>query len=189
MERVRLDMGALSISDLHGGSFVFFLYKKGADKCLPIKVSRSDVNTILLNFKPKNETPTMQMMYCNTLQNFGIELLEITVIRNNGEGEKFLTELLLFDGKKEMRLVCSFGDGIVMAKFFSAPIYVFSDVLDKFATKIKPEGKKVYGESNYMTKLQEAMDEAIMQENYERADELKAELAKLKKERSKPKKS
>jgi bifunctional DNase/RNase len=146
MERVRLDMGALSVSDFHGGNFVFFLYKKGGDSCLPIKLSRPDVNIILTNFKSKetstsDELPTAQMLYCTTLKAFGIELLELSIIKGIGHNKNFMTELLLFDGKKESRLVCGFGNGIVIAKFLNAPIYVYSDIMDKYASKVNMNDK------------------------------------------------
>ena len=146
MERVRLDMGALSVSDFHGGNFVFFLYKRGGDSCLPIKLSRPDVNIILTNFKSKetstsDELPTAQMLYCTTLKSFGIELLELSVIKGIGHNKNFMTELLLFDGKKESRLVCGFGNGIVIAKFLNAPIYVYSDIMDKYASKVNMNDK------------------------------------------------
>ena len=214
MERVRLDMGALSVSNFHGGNFVFFLYKKGGDSCLPIKLSRPDVNIILTNFKSKeastsDELPTAQMLYCTTLKTFGIELLELSVIKGIGHNKNFMTELLLFDGKKESRLVCSFGNGIVIAKFLNAPIYVFSDIMDKYASEVNMNDKSVLNdgiaagegyaegkkfaeskksdegekkhrrEKNYVEKLQEALKKAVDNEDYERAESLNEELKKL----------
>ncbi len=201
-------MGALSVSDFHGGNFVFFLYKKGGDSCLPIKLSRPDVNIILTNFKSKetstsDELPTAQMLYCTTLKTFGIELLELSVIKGIGHNKNFMTELLLFDGKKESRLVCSFGTGIVIAKFLNAPIYVFADIMDKYSSRVNMNNKSVLNdgiemgkgsaegkksaesekkncrEKNYTEKLREALKKAVDNEDYERAESLHEELKKL----------
>lgn len=186
MERVRLDMGALSVSQINGGSYIFFLYKKGADLCLPIDLTRAEASVIVANFKNavgETGVPTMHMLYFSTLQGFGIELLEITIIKNHTSGSIFLTELLLFDGKKESRIVCSFTDGIILAKFFSAPIFIYSDVMEKYAKKIDAKDKLAYTGEKHEEHLKQALAQAIESENYERAGILDKELRKLAREK------
>lgn len=186
MERVRLDMGALSVSQINGGSYIFFLYKKGADLCLPIDLTRAEASVIIANFKNtvgETSVPTMHMLYFTTLQGFGIELLEITIIKKHSSGNTFFTELLLFDGKKESRVVCSFSDGIVLAKFFSAPIFIYSDVMEKYAKKIDANNRLAYTGVKHEEHLKQALAQAIESENYERAGILDKELRKLAREK------
>ena len=47
MKRVRLDIGALAASAEGGGSFTFFLYREGLDKCLPVPLTPPEMHAML----------------------------------------------------------------------------------------------------------------------------------------------
>ena len=112
MKRIRLDIGALTASPANGGSFMFFLYREGMDKCLPVQLSPPDMHAVLSNFNQQepHHTPTVHNLFVSTLQQFRIELLEVTVTRDD-EHDCFTCELLMFDGEKEVRRISGFIDG------------------------------------------------------------------------------
>ena len=100
MKRIRLDIGALTASPNDGGSFMFFLYREGMDKCLPVKLSPPDMHAVLANFNtPAPAGGTVHNLMHATLQEFRIELLEVTVVREEQDKE-FATQLLFFDGER-----------------------------------------------------------------------------------------
>ena len=51
MRRVRLDIGAVAASPEDGGSFTFFLYREGMDKCLPVPLTPPQMHSVLSYFK------------------------------------------------------------------------------------------------------------------------------------------
>lgn len=169
MKRIRLDIGALTASPEDGGSFMFFLYREGMDKSLPVKLSPPDMHAVLSNFnKQEGSASTIHTLFCNTLQQFRIELLEVTVIKENDENP-FACELLLFDGEKEVRQQSNFIDGIILAKQFASPIYIDEQLMEQYATTMDIVSEKYIKKEIQMQKLKEELSNAIAAEDYERA--------------------
>ena len=138
MKRIRLDIGALTASPNDGGSFMFFLYREGMDRCLPVKLSPPDMHAVLANFNtPAPPGGTIHNLMHATLQEFKIELLEVTVIREE-EDKEFATQLLFFDGEREVTRNAGFIDGVILAKTFACPIYIEEDTMEKYASTILP---------------------------------------------------
>lgn len=172
MKRIRLDIGALTASPEDGGSFMFFLYREGMNKCLPVKLSPPDMHAVLSNFnRQEGQGDTIHNLFCNTLQQFRIELLEVTVIRDD-QDNGFACEMLLFDGEKEIKQTSGFIDGVIMAKLFTCPIYTDEHLMDKYASAIDLVSEKIVKKEIHLQKLKEELDNAVAAEDYERAAEI-----------------
>ena len=169
MKRIRLDIGALTASPEDGGSFMFFLYREGMDKSLPVKLSPPDMHAVLSNFnKPDGDVTTIHTLFSSTLQQFRIELLEVTVTKENDDAP-FTCELLLFDGEKEVRQQCNFIDGIILAKQFASPIYIDEMLMERYASTMDIVSEKYVKKEIQLQKLKEELSNAIAAEDYERA--------------------
>lgn len=177
MKRIRLDIGALSASADSGGSFMFFLYREGMDLCLPVPLTPPDMHAILSNFqKLPTDGVSVQEVFYSTLQDFRVELLEVTVIRDK-EDEKFLTNLLFFDGEKEVLKGASFVDGLILAKNFGCPIYILEELMDKFSTTMDLFSNDIVKTESRLVRLKEDFQEAMSREDYETAAVLSREIA------------
>ncbi len=182
MKRIRLDIGALTASPEDGGSFMFFLYREGMDKCLPVKLSPPDMHAVLSNFnKQEGGESTIHTLMSNTLQQFSIELLEVTVVKD-GEKNPFACELLLFDGEKEVKQHSGFIDGIILAKQFASPIYIAELLMERYASTMDLVSEKIVKKEIHIQKLKEELDNAIASEDYERAAQIKKAIEDLNKE-------
>ena len=169
MKRIRLDIGALTASPNDGGSFMFFLYREGMDKCLPVKLSPPDMHAVLANFNtPAPAGGTVHNLMHATLQEFRIELLEVTVVREEQDKE-FATQLLFFDGEREVTRTAGFIDGVILAKTFACPIYIEEDTMEKFASTIDIVSEKIVSKEIHLQKLKEELANAIAAEDYEKA--------------------
>lgn len=169
MKRIRLDIGALTASAGDGGNFMFFLYREGMDICLPVPLTPPDMHAILSNFKKiSSEAVSVQSVFYSTLQDFRIELLEVTVIRDD-ENENFLTNLLFFDGEKEVVKGASFADGLILAKNFGCSIYISEELMDQYSTTIELFSSEIVKTESHLTRLKEQFREAISKEDYETA--------------------
>ena len=144
MKRIRLDIGALTASPSNGGSFMFFLYHEGMDKCLPVQLTPPDMHAVLSNFNQQepHHLPTVHNLFVSTLQQFRIELLEATVTRDE-EHDAFTCELLFFDGEKEVKQTSGFIDGVILAKAFACPIYIDEELMERFASQIDLVSEKI----------------------------------------------
>lgn len=180
MKRIRLDIGALTASPDNGGSFTFFLYREGMDKCLPVKLTPPDMHAVLSNFNQQQpqETPTAQHLFFSTLQQFRIELLEAIVTRDE-EHDIFTCELLFFDGEKEVKQTSGFIDGVILAKAFACPIYIDEELMERFSSQIDLVSEKIVKKEIHMQKLKEELSNAIAAEDYERAAKIKKAMEEL----------
>lgn len=181
MRRIRLDIGAVTATSENGGSFMFFLYKDGLENCLQVKISPGDMHSVLANFKQNNtpdESIPTQVVLKNALYEFRIELLEVLIIRNT-QKECFESELLLFDGNKEVKLSAGFVDGIILAKNFACPIYIEQELMDKYSTPIDSSTQQVINKEEHINKLKEELSKAIAAEDYERASRINKAIDKI----------
>ena len=183
MKRIRLDIGALTASPSNGGSFMFFLYREGMDKCLPVQLSPPDMHAVLSNFNQQepHHLPTIHNLYLTTMQQFRIELLEVTVIRDQ-EHDCFACELLYFDGEKEVKALSSFIDGVIMAKLYACPIYTNGELMEKYSTAIDIVSEKIVKKEIHMQKLKEELANAVAAEDYEKAAKINKAIEELNKE-------
>ena len=171
MKRIRLDIGALTASPENGGSFMFFLYREGMDRCLPVKLTPPDMHAVLSNFNQNQSQepgPTVHNLFVSAMQQFRIELLEVTVIRDEQE-DAFACQLLLFDGEKEVLIKSGFIDGVILAKIFACPIYTNEQLMDKYASEMDLVSEKIVKKELHLQKLKEELANAIAAEDYEKA--------------------
>lgn len=183
MKRIRLDIGALTASPDNGGSFMFFLYREGMNKCLPVKLSPPEMHAVLSNFnQPQPAGITVHGVFHSVMQQYRIELLEVTVVRDQ-ENDCFATELLFFDGEKEARQNAGFIDGVILAKSFACPIYTDEALMEKYSSTIDIVSEKIVKKEIQLQKLKEELAQAIAAEDYERAAELNKAISEITKEK------
>ena len=183
MKRIRLDIGALTASPSNGGSFMFFLYREGMDKCLPVQLTPPDMHAVLSNFNQQepHHLPTIHNLFVSTLQQFRIELLEVTVIRDE-EHDCFASELLLFEGEKEVKSISSFIDGVILAKTFACPIYTNEELMEKYSSAMDIVSDKIVKKEIHLQKLKEELANAVAAEDYEKAAKINRAIEELSKE-------
>ncbi len=180
MKRVRLDIGAFNASPGERGSFMFFLYREGMDKCLPVSLSPPDMHALLSNFKKISEGgASSHGLLFSLLQDIKVELLEITIVKEN-DSIGFMTKLLFFDGDKEIIKDASFTDGIILAKLFSCPIYISEGLFNRYSTdNIDVLSVESVDKEPYIEKLRKELKEAISCEDYEKAAILSKKITKF----------
>ncbi len=181
MKRIRLDIGAVTATPENGGSFMFFLYKDGLDRCLKVKITPSDMHAVLTNFKQDPsavESIPTQQIFKEALHEFRIELLEVDIIRDL-EHDCFTSKLLLFDGSKEVKITASFVDGIIMAKNFACPIYISEDLMSEYSSPIDNSTQEFINKEEHINKLKEELSRAIASEDYEKAAKINKVLDKI----------
>ncbi len=169
MKRVRLNIGALSASSQDGGTFMFFLYKQDSNKCIPVNLSPNEMHTLLVNFNKMNDgLISVHSVFQKLLREFRVELLENTIIRDDKDNN-FVSELLFFDGEKEITMQASFVDGIILSKEFGTPIYTCQELIDKFGVLVDDYSDTILQKQDKLAMYKKLLKEAIDREDYENA--------------------
>ncbi len=168
MGRLRLNIGALTVSDMNGGSYSFILRRDKNGRFLSIKLNRSEANAIVAVLGYRRGVPPLQMVFSSNLQNFGVSLKEVNIIVI-GRKREYAAELVFRSAETESRSVATFADGIAMARLCNAPLLIEESLFEKLAVKTEPEEGKI----------RNAMKEALDNENYELAADLEKEMKKF----------
>ena len=178
-----MDIGAFTASSEEGGKFLFFLYKEKMDRCLSVSLTPPQMHSVLTVFKNgEKEQILLHVTVKNILERYGVELLEIEIVRNEEYG-RFYSRLLLFDGERESKTDADFIDGIIMAKLFGAPIYIDEPLMEQYSVAMENSPKETIQTDAIIRRMEDALSQAVRDEEYERAEVIKRRIEELKKEK------
>ena len=207
MEKIRLDIVALSHSVAQSHNYAVVLGEQDGVRRLPIVIGAFEAQAIAVAMeRMAPNRPLTHDLFKNSLEKFDVDLKEI-VINNLVEGVFY--SLLICDRHGEIIEIDSrTSDAIAMAVRFQCPIYTYEEILEKAGVEIEEDessdletppssrrrkrnkaGKsstvaaKPDQLSSYSDKdLQRLLDETLANENYERAAEIRDEMNRREKE-------
>lgn len=190
MEKIRLDIVGLSYSQTQQGAYALVLGERKGKRRLPIIIGGFEAQAIAIELeKMKPSRPLTHDLFKNFAETFGIKITEV-IIYNLVEGI-FYAKLLCDDGKKSIEIDTRTSDAIALAVRFGAPIFTYEFILssagiileEEATTKeigAKTEGAAKPQKENIRTipvpELEKKLKEAISQEDYEKASQIRDEL-------------
>ncbi len=193
MEKVELSIVALAQSETQNNSFIVLLKEEEGDRRLPVVIGGFEAQAIALAVEGvQPNRPMTHDLFKNTLSQIGIDLKEI-VISDLRQGIFFATLHCLTPDGAAMELDSRTSDALALAVRFSCPIYTYPFILDKAGVKWDPatdtaveeveEGEKKTSipkdkplTTYSINELEELLNEALTDENYERAADIRDEL-------------
>lgn len=194
MEKIKLEIIALSHSVTHSHNYAIILGEIGGTKRLPIVIGGFEAQAIavaLENMVPNR--PLTHDLFKNTLESFNINIKEI-IINQLTEGI-FYSSLVCEKEGKEFNIDSRTSDAIAMAVRFNSPIYTYSSILEIAGVEMedsktpketeeknpKSDTSKKHSitEMNDKT-LESLLQKALDREDYEKAAEIRDELSKRK---------
>ena len=205
MEKIRLDIVALSHSVAQSHNYAVVLGEQDGARRLPIVIGAFEAQAIAVAMeRMAPNRPLTHDLFKNALEKFEVDLREI-VINNLVEGVFY--SLLICERHGEIFEIDSrTSDAIAMSVRFQCPIYTYEEILDKAGVEIEDEGesgtrqssssaKRSRGRrsgakasaktatarpdqlSSYSVKdLNGMLEETLQEENYERAAKIRDEL-------------
>lgn len=186
----------LSYSQSQAGSYVVVLSEKKGKRKLPIIIKPSDAQQIALKIEGvRSPRPLTHDLFKSVTDSFGIDVQEI-YIHSVLEGI-FYTKLITYNGIEEVEIECTAGDGIALSQIYDCPIFASKEVLELSGVYINDDGSKMSDdqisdvdeeEEEVKPKkrvvsiedLEHMMNDAIANEEYEIAAELRDRIAKMK---------
>ena len=188
MKRKELKILGLSYSETQVGAYVIVL-SSGSRK-LPLIIKPLEAQRIALELEGiKSTRPLTHDLIKSMTDSFGIDVQEI-YLHSLVEGI-FYTKIIASNGIDEVEIECTAGDGIALSVIYGCPIYTTTDIIESAGVIINDDGSDVDDyEDDYeeleperivsVEDLEKMMDEAISNEEYEIAAEIRDRIQKIK---------
>ncbi len=194
MKKIKLDIVGLSYSQTQSGAYALVLGEVSGRRRLPIIIGSFEAQAIAIEIEKMTPSrPLTHDLFKNFAQAYNITIQEI-IIYNLVDGI-FYSKLICSDGKKVIEIDARTSDAIAMAVRFDCSIYTYEFILstagiviegndfvylenmsdateEKTAVTAATSGFATLSTDELKTKLQEA----LMEEAYEKAAKIRDEL-------------
>jgi uncharacterized protein len=195
MQKVRLNILGLSVSQTQSGAYALVLAEENGDRRIPIIIGPVEAQAIAIQMEGlKPPRPLTHDLIKNIAHAFDIVLLEVTI--HKLEEGIFFSELLCEMEGKKVRIDSRTSDAIALALRFRCPIYTTEDILLKAGIVLemdeenfaKPAENEYKPQKSTLTTyekltlddLEAALFEAIHNEDYEKASLIRDEIKRRK---------
>lgn len=184
MDKVLVDILGLSTNPASGGAYALILREVNGTRRLPIIIGAAEAQSIALEMEGiKPPRPLTHDLMKNIISTFGGELTEVVIdeLRDGTFYAKLNIDTRQIDSRPS--------DAIALAVRYGAQIFVASAVMDEAAfvpeeeeeeqsPPARQERKQPETRVSRLDQLRQQLREAIEQENYEKAAQLRDEIRK-----------
>lgn len=196
MQKIRLNILGLSVSQTQSGAYALVLAEEGGERRIPIIIGPVEAQAIAIQLEGlKPPRPLTHDLIKNMALAFDIALIEVSIYKL--EEGIFYSELLCEMGGKEVKIDSRTSDAVALALRFRCPIYTSEEILKKAGIVLEHEDEgspvrsmadedyeepEIMSYAQYSTdELNELLDDAIQNEDYEKASIIRDELNKREK--------
>lgn len=191
MDKIKLEIVGLSYSQTQSGAYALVLAESGGKRSLPIIIGGFEAQAIAIELEKMTPTrPLTHDLFKSFALAFDIKVREI-VIYNLNEGI-FHAKLICENQGSFSEIDARTSDAIALAVRFKCPIYTFENILASAGILLdetndfeddKPQQIEKESEENKLaqlsvTDLESQLNEALENEDYERASKLRDEINK-----------
>jgi hypothetical protein len=189
MKKIRLNVIGLQYSQTQTGAYALLLTEANGRRRLPIIIGGPEAQSIALELEKMTPSrPLTHDIFKTFAENFNIQLVEV-VIYNLSEGV-FFSKILFSDQEKEVEIDSRTSDAVALALRFGSPIFTYENILSSAGILIDPDSSD-FGlmdeetdedlEGNEYSKiaddeLEKMLQEALEEEEYEKASRIRDEL-------------
>jgi hypothetical protein len=194
MKKVKLEVFQIQYSQSQSGAYALVLEDPKGKRRIPIIIGGLEAQAIAVELeKIKPSRPLTHDLFKPLADEFGIQIREV-VIYNLVEGI-FFAKIVFAGSDREIEIDSRTSDAIALALRFDAPIYTFDFILSSAGIALEDdEDEGNYGDldseddetdglssvnefSRYtVAQLQEMLEQALEEEDYEKASRLRDEL-------------
>jgi uncharacterized protein len=196
MQKIRLNILGLSVSQTQSGAYALVLSEENGDRRIPIIIGPVEAQAIAIQLEGlKPPRPLTHDLIKNIAIAFNIVLIEV-IIHKLEEGI-FYSELLCEMNGREVKIDSRTSDAVALALRFRCPIYTTEEILSKAGIILETDGPKQTGKNSpeektgtaesspfaryTLQELEDMLNEAVQNEDYEKASVLRDEINNRKK--------
>lgn len=189
---IQVDVSGVSLSSaIQGGGYAVILKEVEGDRRLPIIVGHSEAQAIAFELEGvKAPRPLTHDLLKNIILNFGYDLNKVVI--DELKDSTFYAKISLTDSATE-NIDARPSDAIALALKFRAPIYVTDNIMQEVGFIPTSENSITEADENIeqvkeseesptnfkIKKLKSELDEAVQNEDYEKAAFLRDEINKI----------
>ena len=197
MDQIRLNIIGLSYSQTQSGAYALVLEEAEGQRRLPIVIGSAEAQSIAIELENMSPTrPLTHDLMKSMADEFNINLDEV-LIYNLVDGV-FYSKLICNDGTRTVEIDSRTSDAIALAVRFGCPIFTYEFILSSAGFEKREDDEDPHGISPIMededdeeeeivqkggpltalskSELDEKLQEAIDNENYERASIIRDEI-------------
>lgn len=189
-KKVKLNILGLSYSQTQSGAYALVLAEEDGERRIPIIIGGVEAQSIAIKLEGlEPPRPLTHDLFLNYSRTFGIEINEVVIYKL--EEGIFYSELVCTKDGKQHRIDSRTSDAVALSLRFNCPIYTYESIM-KTAGIVLDMGKSrgvdldmdeqapKRSESQYSHKsldeLNKLLNEAISNEDYEKASEIRDEI-------------
>jgi bifunctional DNase/RNase len=199
MKKKELKILGLSYSQSQIGSYVIVLSEKKGNRKIPLIIKQNEAQRIAVEIEGmKMPRPSSHDLIKSLIDSFEIDIQEV-FIHSLLEGI-FYTKIITSNGLEEIDIECSAGDALTIAAIHKCPIYTTVDILNSSGIVIDDDGSnpeeleddfvsdeeadELFEKNRVISidDLEHMMNEALKNEEYEIAAELRDKIKSLRDE-------
>jgi len=198
MKKVKLNILGLSYSQTQTGAYALVLSEADGNRRIPIIIGAVEAQAIAIQLEGlKPPRPLTHDLFLNVALAFDIEIAEVFI--HKLEEGIFYAEIVCEQNSNRIRVDSRTSDAIALALRFECPIFTTEEILEKAGINMEfdesGEGGDEFEEAETSKKssaghvdysdyspdeLNELLDAAITDEDYEKASEIRDEINKRK---------
>jgi bifunctional DNase/RNase len=182
MNKVYLNVLGISYSQTQTGAYALILGEENGNRRIPIIIGGFEAQAIAIQLEGlKPPRPLTHDLFFTFAAKYDIILEEVFIFRL--EEGIFYSKLICSNGIRQTEFDARTSDAIALALRFQCPIYTTEDIIERagivFSNEQPLQKKKNKEESmkaQDRPELERQLDEAIRNEDYEKASEIRDEL-------------
>jgi bifunctional DNase/RNase len=195
MSRIRLNVLGISYSQTQTGAYALVLAEEKGKRRIPIIVGGFEAQAIAIQLEGlKPPRPLTHDLFYSFARTFQIDLLEVTI--HKLEEGVFHSKLTCNDGTNTVEIDTRTSDAIALALRFKCPIYTTPEIINRAGIVLDFEQEQAdYDEKDELREvdieedlsvanlsemniidLNKALDQAIKDEDYEKASRIRDEI-------------
>lgn len=189
MEKVKLEIVGLSYSQTQSGAYALVLSEENGSRRLPIIIGGFEAQAIAIELEKMTPTrPLTHDLFKNFAISFNITVDEV-VIYNLVEGV-FYSKLVCSRNGEVLEIDARTSDAIAIGVRFNCPVYTYESILSSAGIQLDDAGEfdapaeldevesseKVGMSSLSLEELEQQLNEALDNEDYELASRLRDEI-------------
>ena len=200
MKKIKLNILGLSYSQTQTGAYALVLSEADGNRRIPIIIGAVEAQAIAIQLEGlKPPRPLTHDLFLNVALAFDIEIAEVFI--HKLEEGIFYAEIVCEQNSNRIRVDSRTSDAIALALRFECPIYTTEEIIEKAGINMEfdesGDGNDEFEDSDNIKKtsaghvdysdysldeLNELLDAAVADEDYERASEIRDEINKRKPE-------
>ena len=189
-------MLGISYSQTQTGAYALVLNEENGSRRIPIIIGAFEAQAIAIQLEGLNPPrPLTHDLFYNFAVEYGISVESVFIFRL--EEGIFYSKLICTNGGKRVEFDARASDAIALALRFHCPIYTTAEIIDRAGIVFPNEPQSLAGQPSPArgaakkktglqqmnhSELDNLLNEAIMNENYEQASEIRDEIQRRKKE-------